>query len=349
MMVRAKLTDAAAGAALIATLLSAGPAAAAAAAPAPSCKMQTVGEIHVTLDGGGRPIVAGKIDGQPVKMLVDTGAFDNILIFAAADRMGLKGVPVDGLRAYGPGGIISLNVVTVRELQLDSVAIPNVELLVPREGGPADGPDIAGLIGATMFWPYDVEFDLAAGAIRFFKSDCKGDELVYWDGAYSVAAMQGGSGVVDRRYLINVTLNGRDMVAKLDTGASASIVTIDAAQRAKVKTTDGGVRADGTIDGGGKKLDQWVATFDSFGAGDEVIKNAKIRIADLYGAAREIQTGSRVATRQDNSASMILGADFFRAHRVMISNRQKRVYFSYRGGPVFNTLGADAPTPNLRP
>ncbi len=331
----------AAGAALTATLCT-GPALAGAAAPA--CKMQTMGEIHVTLDGDGLPVVDSRIEGQPVKMLLDTGAFDNILILSAAEKMGLKGVPVPGLRMFGAGGIVDVNVVKVRELQLDHVAIPNVDMLVPRQGGPTGEPDLAGLIGATTFWPYDVEFDLGAGVVRFFQSDCKGDELVYWDGAYSVAPMQGTSGVIDRRYLISVKLNGRDMIADLDTGSPVSIVTVDAAARAKVKTTDNGVKADGTIEGGGKKLDQWVATFDSFAVGDEAIKNAKIRIADLYSNAREIQTGQRTATRQGNTTSMTLGADFFRAHRVMISNRQKRVYFTYKGGPVFNTLSAAAPT-----
>ena len=34
-------------------------------------------------------------------------------------------------------------------------------------------------------------------------------------------------------------------------------------------------------------------------------------------------------------ADMLIGADFFRAHRVYIARGQKKMYFTYQGGPVF--------------
>ncbi len=51
---------------------------------------------------------------------------------------------------------------------------------------------------------------------------------------------------------------------------------------------------------------------------------------------------------------MLLGADFFRSHRVLISTSHNRVYFTYNGGPVFD-VGAAKPvqtaaaTPNPGP
>jgi hypothetical protein len=37
---------------------------------------------------------------------------------------------------------------------------------------------------------------------------------------------------------------------------------------------------------------------------------------------------------------MLLGADFFRSHRVYVSLGQRKVYASYLGGPVFSAPGA---------
>jgi hypothetical protein len=34
---------------------------------------------------------------------------------------------------------------------------------------------------------------------------------------------------------------------------------------------------------------------------------------------------------------MLLGADFFRSHRVYVAKSQGKVYVSYVGGPVFET------------
>jgi tetratricopeptide (TPR) repeat protein len=54
-----------------------------------------------------------------------------------------------------------------------------------------------------------------------------------------------------------------------------------------------------------------------------------------------------------DECAMLIGADFFLSHHILISNSQHRVYFTYNGGPVFNlsrsaatgatTDAADAP------
>ena len=58
---------------------------------------------------------------------------------------------------------------------------------------------------------------------------------------------------------------------------------------------------------------------ESFAIGDELIRNPALRVGDL---------GPR---------DMLLGLDFLRAHRVLVSNSQGRIYFTYIGGRVFET------------
>ena len=36
-------------------------------------------------------------------------------------------------------------------------------------------------------------------------------------------------------------------------------------------------------------------------------------------------------------ADMLLGTDFFLSHRILVSQSQNKIYFSYNGGPVFTT------------
>ena len=33
---------------------------------------------------------------------------------------------------------------------------------------------------------------------------------------------------------------------------------------------------------------------------------------------------------------MLLGTDFLRSHRVLVSHSQRKIYFTYAGGPVFS-------------
>ena len=61
--------------------------------------------------------------------------------------------------------------------------------------------------------------------------------------------------------------------------------------------------------------------FANFKLGDEQVTNFKLMMGD-YGL--------------DGSADMLIGADFFISHRVLISYSQHKLYFTYTGGPVFD-------------
>ena len=56
---------------------------------------------------------------------------------------------------------------------------------------------------------------------------------------------------------------------------------------------------------------------DTFAIGDELIKDPTLRPAKI------------------GLLDMVLGLDFLRAHRVLVANSQRRIYFSYAGGRVF--------------
>ena len=45
---------------------------------------------------------------------------------------------------------------------------------------------------------------------------------------------------------------------------------------------------------------------------------------------------------------MLIGADFFLSHRVYVANSQRKLYFTYNGGPVFNLTAGPAMADNSR-
>ena len=73
----------------------------------------------------------------------------------------------------------------------------------------------------------------------------------------------------------------------------------------------------------GRGSEYYRAPFQSFAVGDEEIKNTQLMVT----------TGELLGV------DMLLGPDFFLSHRILISNSQKRVYFTYNGGPVFRLDG----------
>ncbi len=46
-------------------------------------------------------------------------------------------------------------------------------------------------------------------------------------------------------------------------------------------------------------------------------------------------TGTRLAAVRE-LREMLLGVDFLRAHRVFVAHSQRKLYFTYAGGPVFS-------------
>ncbi len=118
------------------------------------------------------------------------------------------------------------------------------------------------------------------------------------------------------------------MRAYFDTGAAGSVITLAAAKRAGVSVDAPGVVAAGQSFGIGRQSVQtWIAPFASFKIGDEEIRNTKLRIeASLM-----------------RDVDMLIGADFFLSHRIYVATSQRKLYFTYNGGPVFNlTAGTSA-------
>ncbi len=81
-----------------------------------------------------------------------------------------------------------------------------------------------------------------------------------------------------------------------------------------------------------------VVTFDSFTLGDETIKNAKLVVAEMWKYNKMEETGTRLGshTHDLGEPRMLLGADFLRAHHVLVANSMGLMVFSYMGGPVFD-------------
>jgi tetratricopeptide (TPR) repeat protein len=303
---------------------------AAAAGPAlGECRLTKLGELPVTMVGSA-PVVSAKINGADVKLIADSGAFFSILSPAAAERLKLRVGPVPvQFHVYGVNGEARVGMTTARDFSILGNTFHNTDFLVGGSG--AGGRAADGLLGQNVLNTLDAEYDLANGVIRLFHSEgCSGGLMAYWAGkdqAFSVIpieAVEPGS----RRIESSAAVNGVKIRVVFDTGAWRSILTKRAAARAGVKTDGPEVQAAGLAGGLGRKsVDTFIAPFDSFAIGQEEVKNTRLRIGDI-----ELQ-----------EADMLLGADFFLSHRVFVSNSQRKLFFTYNGGPVFRLDRALAP------
>lgn len=294
-----------------------------------ACSLKAV-EIPVTVEGL-RPYVEAKVNGAPVKFILDSGAFYNSIDGKIAAERKLKPYQVAKLgtrfttaaraATSGVGGDVRLaGVVTAEDVELAGRTFHDMGFLAVNVG---DGD---GLLGQNFLHQLDNEYDLKDGVLRMVQpAGCEGQALAYWvkpPMTFSAAPLV-NTGRADPATVAMITVNGVELRAEFDTGSPTSYITASAAARAGVATTDPGVTPAGTIRGLDRDdIKTWVGRFASVKIGDEEIKNGLLTIGASYATA---------------GFDLLIGADFFLAHRVYVANSQHMIYFTYSGGPVFRT------------
>ena len=281
----------------------------------------------------GHVITDGAINGRQIAVLLDTGAMQTLVLRSAAERLDLTRWDVNGARMYGVGGESVVARTLVDEFRVGQFGRSNLQMIVAGERD--FGADV--LLGEDFFRQFDVEFDLAANRVRLYRAEnCAATRLAYWAGA-DVGQVEFDPARDGRpEIVLTVEVNGRPILALLDSGAARSILDrAEAAQVGIAPDTPGVVAAPARGGLGSHTIPSWIGSFKTFTIGNETIRDTEIAFADVFKGAAFTRIGSNIPVKVEGLPSMLLGCDFLRSHRVLIAHSQHRIYFTYNGGPVF--------------
>ncbi len=284
------------------------------------CSVGKLAELPVTMTEL-RPMVSAEINGVPATFIADSGAFYSMITSNAASRFALSVQPLPfELIVWGVGGASRASYTTVKTFTLSGIPLHKIQFLV---AGNDFGAGATGLIGQNILRVADVEYDLANGMIRLMHPhDCSKTVMAYWatDKPYSVIDIDWAT-PQSPHTMGTAFVNGTKIRVIFDTGAAQSILKLRAAERAGIKPGAPGVVSAGFSHGIGRRaMETWVGPFTSFKIGDEEIRNTRLRFGDIDIA----------------DADMLIGADFFLSHRLYVASDQRKLYFTYNGGAVFN-------------
>ncbi len=295
---------------------------------AADCHLKDFGTLPVEMVDG-QPITMVSINGVDTHFMIDTGASLNTMSRANALSLGLKPQGLEGdVRMTGVGGDARVQLARVKKFGILGMTLNNVDFMV---GGSDTG---YGLIGANLLYVADLEIDLGHGKVTLFRPDgCTKAPLAYWSkgGNYNVVDLERSSDEsTDNEAVLSVTINGKQLRALIDSGASMSLLSRDAAKTIGVDLHGPDAKPGEISSGiGSKAVKSWTVAVDSFSMGGETIRHAQLNVIDGMLGSHDI--------------NMLLGADFLLAHRVYIARSQHKVYFTYSGGPIFamSTGGSD--------
>ena len=200
---------------------------AASAGPASACTMEQRASVPL-LRAGGLFLVPVTLNGTTVDFLLDTGAERTVVGLAAAERLGLARDPWVSSDIEGAGGRDQRRLGLPRTLSFGGLALRRRTVAadnsvvvgpIPESVG---GHPMAGLLGQDFLSAYDLDLDVPGGVLRLYDAYACATVAPPWPGR--VRALPAVRPVRNILALL-VRVAGQAMLAELDTGASATVLT----------------------------------------------------------------------------------------------------------------------------
>jgi len=283
-------------------------------AAADDCSLIRIVSVEMQVDAEGGVTVPMTVSGRTVNMLVATMSIDSMLTRSTAAALGLSPVSLghDYLVMFGGHRIDSY--VTAHGIDFGGLKTPSMNFLVMPDGRMP--PGVGGTFAPDILRAYDDELDFANNRLSLYSPvHCPGAPA-HWSNA-PVSALD----VVfddDDHIALPVTLDGKALLPRLDTGASRTILSLEAA--AEIFEFDGKSRLlqpDTDPDLGGRI---YRYPFKSLAFGGVTIENPDIVL--VPDAQSRFPGGHR----------FVIGMNILRRLHLYIAYREKKLYVAGPGG-----------------
>lgn len=240
-----------------------------------------------------------ELAGQPAGLLLDTGSNATTITPQAMSTLGPLQV-VGSARAAGIGGEARVPVLALSSLKVGAASVIDpIAALIPLSSLPLDRYPVFGLLGQDILSHWDLDLDVAHDRLALYAPQHCAVPSAPWPGPVQPVHMAwAGASMGDQ---VTMSLDDHRVIAKLDTGASATIVTESAAG-----LDDRALANDPTALENGVLL--------------QPVKTRRHRFRDFtIGTASYGPTSLDVTDTMHSGDDMLLGEDFLDRHRVFIA------------------------------
>jgi predicted aspartyl protease len=284
-----------------------------------ACEIHARAEVPFTLTGG-HLLVPLTVNGNAATFVLDTGAERSLVTPDAVRRLDLVSDQWVGTTMRGVGGVVEHQNADPRSLTLGGVALRrhtithDTSLTVGALPEMGAGGTVEGLLGRDFLSVFDLQLDMTEHRLTLYDvKGCSG-RFLPWTQPYSAIAV---ATPMTHALVLPITLDGQLLSALLDTGASASIVTLPGMIRLGLTQEALAGDAGGVARGIGRGAPQMHRhRFASLQIGNETLRNpvlwvARVRVVPIVDA--------------------LIGADWLALQqRVWLSFATSQVFFAIR-------------------
>ena len=193
-----------------------------------SCNIQRTvyAQINMTMDSEGAVVIPVMIGSKPLQMVVDTGGVVSGLSIRDEDALGLgrRNIGGSSLQFYGKVRVKSY--VHAPDLIFGHSEMPAFNIMTVPDGLLPDEDD--GIIAPDLLGIFDVDFDFANGKFNLFSQDHCPGTAAYWTNAPAQIPIKVLS---DNQLLLTLQLDGKDVLATIDTGSTNSEMSLETAEK----------------------------------------------------------------------------------------------------------------------
>ena len=189
------------------------------------CPLLVRARLDMEMDDSGRITVPVAFNGVTKQIMLDTDAARSMISAHTVKELDLK--PRQASRSdslVGFGGTVFDQIVDIAEFGIGSMKGKDYRFVVDTTGMEA-----AGLLGGDFLYYFDLDLDFANAKLRLISPDhCPGVDVYWTKQGYGQIPFE----FVENQIQVTVQLDGKDVVAILDTGAVDTVMSLERASRA---------------------------------------------------------------------------------------------------------------------
>jgi predicted aspartyl protease len=284
-----------------------------AADPPQDCRLRAAAQVPMQIMPDGRVTIPVQLEGHNYRFMIDTGGFINTVSQRVVAEEGYTPKVTRGTTLRGMGISLLTNYITAKEFMIGRSRGADFEFFVD------DFNDLSsyGTLAPQVLATYDVDLDFGHDKFNLFYPDHCPGVVTYWtDAPVAVVPIE----IQNLTHIrIPVMIDGKKIMALLDTGATGAHITQRAARRfLGIEKDDAALKALGPISINGMSAPVFSYPFKTLGFGDAATGNITVNNPRI-----EI-----ISDQVWGDDDLLLGVNILRQLHMYIAYKERRMYLT---------------------